>query len=58
MRNLFPARQILINELAKLNTELDSPLPKIHLRRGAGAYIWGEESAMTESIEGKRGMPR
>jgi formate dehydrogenase len=33
-------------------------LPAIHLRRGAGAYICGEESAMIESIEGKRGMPR
>lgn len=33
-------------------------LPKIELRRGAGAYICGEESAMIESIEGKRGMPR
>lgn len=33
-------------------------LPEIHLRRGAGAYICGEESAMIESIEGKRGMPR
>ena len=32
--------------------------PKIELRRGAGAYICGEESAMIESIEGKRGMPR
>jgi len=32
--------------------------PRIHLRRGAGAYICGEESAMIESIEGKRGMPR
>ena len=30
----------------------------IHLRRGAGAYICGEESAMIESIEGKRGLPR
>jgi formate dehydrogenase len=59
LRNEYAnARQILINELAKLNTELDYPLPKIHLRRGAGAYICGEESAMTESIEGKRGMPR
>ena len=35
-----------------------APLPPIHLRRGAGAYICGEESAMIESIEGKRGMPR
>jgi formate dehydrogenase len=33
-------------------------MPKIELRRGAGAYICGEESAMIESIEGKRGMPR
>jgi len=33
-------------------------LPTIELRRGAGAYICGEESAMIESIEGKRGMPR
>ena len=32
--------------------------PEIHLRRGAGAYICGEESAMLESIEGKRGLPR
>ncbi len=34
------------------------PLPEIHLRRGAGAYICGEESALIESIEGKRGLPR
>ena len=33
-------------------------MPPIHLRRGAGAYICGEESAMIESIEGKRGEPR
>ena len=33
-------------------------LTKVHLRRGAGAYICGEESAMIESIEGKRGLPR
>lgn len=53
------ARQILTNELAALqaNPPVDS-LPAIHLRRGAGAYICGEESAMIESIEGKRGMPR
>ncbi len=36
----------------------NAPLPKIELRRGAGAYICGEESAMIESIEGNRGMPR
>jgi formate dehydrogenase len=35
-----------------------APLPAIHLRRGAGAYICGEESAMLESLEGKRGLPR
>src|SRR5699024_8938731 len=34
------------------------PLPNIYIRRGAGAYIAGEESAMIESIEGKRAMPR
>jgi formate dehydrogenase len=34
------------------------PLPAIHLRRGAGAYVCGEESALIESIEGKRGVPR
>ncbi len=34
------------------------PLPDLHLRRGAGAYVCGEESAMIESIEGRRGMPR
>jgi NADH:ubiquinone oxidoreductase subunit F (NADH-binding)/NADH:ubiquinone oxidoreductase subunit E len=36
----------------------DAPRPRLHLRRGAGAYICGEESAMIESIEGRRGMPR
>jgi formate dehydrogenase len=36
----------------------DGPAPEIHLRRGAGAYVCGEESAMIESIEGRRGMPR
>jgi formate dehydrogenase beta subunit len=52
-------RALLEGELAKL---LASPpmerMPEIILRRGAGAYICGEESAMIESIEGKRGMPR
>lgn len=51
------AREILGIELAKLSS-LEIPLPTIELRRGAGAYICGEESAMIESIEGKRGMPR
>jgi len=51
-------RALLENELAKLQADPPVPLPKIELRRGAGAYICGEESAMIESIEGKRGMPR
>jgi len=52
-------REMLEQEIAKL---LAKPpvenMPTIYLRRGAGAYICGEESAMIESIEGKRGMPR
>jgi formate dehydrogenase beta subunit len=51
-------RAILEAELKRLQTEKPCALPPIHLRRGAGAYICGEESAMIESIEGKRGMPR
>ena len=51
-------RQMMQTELAKLQQELSIKLPTIELRRGAGAYICGEESAMIESIEGKRGMPR
>ncbi|MDB5908323.1 MAG: uncharacterized protein JWP34_2437, partial [Massilia sp.] len=52
-------RNLLEAELAALRA--DPPIlgmPEIILRRGAGAYICGEESAMIESIEGKRGMPR
>jgi len=51
-------REILTREVAALAANPPCPLPKIELRRGAGAYICGEESAMIESIEGKRGMPR
>jgi len=51
-------REILEKELALLKANPPCALPPIHLRRGAGAYICGEESAMIESIEGKRGMPR
>jgi NADH:ubiquinone oxidoreductase subunit F (NADH-binding)/NADH:ubiquinone oxidoreductase subunit E len=52
-------RALLQAELAKLQaTPPAAGLPQIHLRRGAGAYICGEESAMIESIEGKRGLPR
>jgi len=52
-------RQMLGAELARLHAEPPAPgLPQIVLRRGAGAYICGEESAMIESIEGRRGLPR
>jgi formate dehydrogenase len=51
-------RAILEKELARLEKSPPCALPPMHLRRGAGAYICGEESAMIESIEGKRGMPR
>jgi formate dehydrogenase beta subunit len=51
-------REILGREIAALQADPPCPLPPIHLRRGAGAYICGEESAMIESIEGKRGEPR
>src|SRR5882672_1660651 len=51
-------RAILEKEIAALQADPPCKLPPIHLRRGAGAYICGEESAMIESIEGKRGMPR
>lgn len=48
----------LLHELDELRRDPPLKLPHIELRRGAGAYICGEESAMIESIEGKRGMPR
>ena len=55
IRDEYPiAREILAREIAKL----PAGGPRIHLRRGAGAYICGEESSMIESIEGKRGLPR
>lgn len=51
-------RLLLEQELAALEADPPCDLPPIYLRRGAGAYICGEESAMIESIEGKKGMPR
>ncbi|MBX3665494.1 MAG: NAD(P)H-dependent oxidoreductase subunit E [Burkholderiales bacterium] len=51
-------RAILEKEISALQADPPCPIPPIFLRRGAGAYICGEESAMIESIEGKRGMPR
>jgi len=49
---------ILHRAVADLLADPPCTLPRIHIRRGAGAYICGEESGMIESIEGKRGMPR
>ncbi|MET4389204.1 NADH:ubiquinone oxidoreductase subunit F (NADH-binding)/NADH:ubiquinone oxidoreductase subunit E [Bradyrhizobium sp. F1.4.3] len=55
LRDEYPAaRAILERELAKL----PAGGPTLHMRRGAGAYICGEESSLLESIEGKRGLPR
>jgi formate dehydrogenase beta subunit len=51
-------RAMLAAELEALRAAFGPALPRIELRRGAGAYICGEESAMIESIEGKRGLPR
>jgi formate dehydrogenase len=51
-------RAILEREIAELQSNPPYAIPEIHLRRGAGAYICGEESSMIESIEGKRGEPR
>jgi NADH:ubiquinone oxidoreductase subunit F (NADH-binding)/NADH:ubiquinone oxidoreductase subunit E len=59
IRDEYPElRLMLAEELAKVEKAGLSPHTKLHLRRGAGAYICGEESAMIESIEGKRGLPR
>ncbi len=59
IRDEYPAcHELLQTELEKLRADPCCELPEVHLRRGAGAYICGEESAMIESIEGKRGMPR
>ncbi len=59
LRDEYPqCREILLREIAKIEAAGLVPHTKIHLRRGAGAYICGEESAMLESIEGKRGLPR
>jgi formate dehydrogenase len=49
---------LLVEEIAKVEAAGLASHTRIHLRRGAGAYICGEESAMIESIEGKRGLPR
>jgi formate dehydrogenase len=59
IRDEYPElRLMLLDEIEQLETSGLTPHTKLHLRRGAGAYICGEESAMIESIEGKRGLPR
>jgi formate dehydrogenase beta subunit len=59
LRDEYPEiRLMLIDELAKVDAAGLSKYTRLELRRGAGAYICGEESAMIESIEGKRGLPR
>ncbi|NCF24822.1 MAG: NADH-quinone oxidoreductase subunit F [Gammaproteobacteria bacterium] len=59
LRDEYPAvREILLEAIADLERAGMNGDRAIHLRRGAGAYICGEESAMIESIEGKRGLPR
>jgi formate dehydrogenase beta subunit len=59
VRDEYPEVILLLrDEIARVEAAGLSDHTKIHLRRGAGAYICGEESAMIESIEGKRGLPR
>ncbi len=59
LRDEYPAaREILLRAITRVEREGLNGGCTIHLRRGAGAYICGEESAMLESIEGKRGLPR
>lgn len=59
IRDEYPAIiEILKQEIAKVEAAKLAAHTKLNIRRGAGAYICGEESAMIESIEGKRGLPR
>jgi formate dehydrogenase len=59
LRDEYPEVRLMLEaELAKVEAAGLAKHAKLHLRRGAGAYICGEESAMIESIEGKRGLPR
>jgi formate dehydrogenase len=58
LRDEYPGIQILLEEELAILRQNFPDAPPMQLRRGAGAYICGEESAMVESIEGKRGMPR
>ncbi len=59
LRDEYPEIRLMLEaEIAKVEAAKLNPHARIHMRRGAGAYICGEESAMIESIEGKRGLPR
>jgi formate dehydrogenase len=59
IRDEYPeVRLMLADEIGKVERAGLAKHAGMHLRRGAGAYICGEESAMIESIEGKRGLPR
>jgi NADH:ubiquinone oxidoreductase subunit F (NADH-binding)/NADH:ubiquinone oxidoreductase subunit E len=59
LRDEYPEVRLMLEaEIAKVEQAGLVPHARIHMRRGAGAYICGEESAMIESIEGKRGLPR
>jgi formate dehydrogenase len=59
LRDEYPEiRLMLVEELARVEAAGLTKYTRLELRRGAGAYICGEESAMIESIEGKRGLPR
>ncbi len=59
LRDEYPEIRLLLEaEIARVEAAGLVPHTRLHLRRGAGAYICGEESAMIESIEGKRGLPR
>jgi NADH:ubiquinone oxidoreductase subunit F (NADH-binding) len=59
LRDEYPEIRLMLEaEIAKVVAAKLNPHVRIHMRRGAGAYICGEESAMIESIEGKRGLPR
>jgi formate dehydrogenase beta subunit len=59
LRDEWPTcRAIFAHAMAQLESDPPCQLPTLHVRRGAGAYICGEETALIESIEGKRGEPR
>ena len=59
LRDEYPdVRALLLEEIALVEARGLAPHTRLELRRGAGAYICGEESAMIESLEGKRGLPR